>query len=308
MIPDYQKLMLPVLKSCANEEVSTSAVIDSLAILLKLTEEERDELLPSGKQTTFANRVNWAKGYLKQAGLLKYTKRGSFIITEEGQKVLAKNPERIDNKFLEQFEAFQVFRRRKSPMLGNEGIEKNTDIIQNQSTPDELLRSSHAAINDALASELLSRIRNAKPILFEYLVVELLLAMGYGGASEVPGKLLGKSGDDGVDGVIDQDALGVDQIYVQAKRYAEGNNVGASSIRDFCGALDMKKTQKGIFFTTSAFSSSAEETAKAMGKKIVLIDGQKLARLMIRYNIGCEDEEVLHLKKIDEDFFETYSS
>lgn len=192
-------------------------------------------------------------------------------------------------------------------MSGNEEIEKSTDVIENNSTPDELLRSSHTAITNTLASELLSRIREAKPVLFEYLVVELLLAMGYGGASGAPGKLLGKSGDDGVDGVIDQDALGVDQIYVQAKRYAEGNNVGAGAIRDFCGALDMKKTQKGIFFTTSAFSSSAEETVKAMGKKIVLIDGQKLARLMIRYNIGCEDEQVLHLKKIDEEFFETFN-
>lgn len=307
MIPDYQTLMLPVLKACAVNEVTTSAVIDGLALSFQLTEEEKEELLPSGKQTTFSNRVHWAKGYLKQAGLLKYTKRGSFIITEKGEKVLSNNPERIDNKFLKKFESFQEFRTRKGAIPENEGIDKVKDAIENHSTPDELLRSSHSAITDALASELLSRIREAKPVLFEYLVVELLLAMGYGGASDTPGKVLGKSGDDGVDGVIDQDALGIEQIYIQAKRYAEGNNIGAGAIRDFCGALDMKKTQKGIFFTTSAFSSSAEETAKAMGKKIVLIDGQRLVRLMIRYNIGCEDEQVLHLKKINEDFFDLYN-
>lgn len=307
MIPDYQTLMLPVLQSCEHGEVVTSEVIDRLAKQFHLTQEEQEQLLPSGKQTTFSNRVHWAKGYLKQAGLLKYTKRGYFIITDEGRKVLSQQPSRIDNKFLEQFEEFQEFRTRKGTMSGHDDMEKNSDVIENDSTPDELLRSSHTAITNALASELLSRIREAKPALFEYLVVELLLAMGYGGASDSPGKLLGKSGDDGVDGVIDQDALGVDQIYVQAKRYAEGNNVGAGAIRDFCGALDMKKTQKGIFFTTSAFSPSAEETVKAMGKKIVLIDGQKLARLMIRYNIACEDEQVLHLKKINEDFFDLYN-
>ena len=304
MIPDYQTLMLPVLKSCSDGEVTTTEVIKNLADDFKLTEEEREDLLPSGKQTTFSNRVHWAKGYLKQAGLLKYTKRGSYIITEEGVNALSQNPDRIDNKFLGQFESFKEFRSRKGTIPDESNTNNSSDANDHGSTPDELLRSSHAAITESIASELLSRIREAKPILFEHLVVELLLAMGYGGASDNPGKILGKTGDDGVDGVIDQDALGVDQIYVQAKRYAEGNNIGAGAIRDFCGALDMKKTQKGIFFTTSAFSPSAKETAKAMGKKIVLIDGQRLAKLMIRYNIGCEDQQVLHIKKIDEEYFE----
>lgn len=306
MIPDYQTLMLPVLESSANGEISTSKVVEKLADQFSLSDEEREELLPSGKQTTFSNRVHWAKGYLKQAGLVRYTKRGSFIITDEGKEVLAKSPKRIDSKFLEQFDAFQEFKSRKGTLSGNSESSDKDSVIENSSTPDELLRSSHEAITETLASELLSRIREAKPILFEHLVVKLLLAMGYGGASDKPGRLLGKSGDDGVDGVIDQDALGVDQIYVQAKRYAEGNNVGSGAIRDFSGALDMKKTQKGIFFTTSTFSPSAYETAKAMGKKIVLIDGQKLSRLMIKYNIGCEEEQVLYLKKIDEEFFETF--
>jgi restriction system protein len=238
--------------------------------------------------------------------IFRYTKRGYFAITEAGKEVLAENPDKIDNKFLEQFQAFQEFKNRRGTRSDNSNTSDKDEVVENSSTPDELLRSSHQTITDTLANELLSRIREAKPILFEHVVVELLLAMGYGGASDNPGRLLGKSGDDGVDGVIDQDALGVDQIYVQAKRYAEGNSVGAGAIRDFSGALDMKKTQKGIFFTTSTFSPSAQETAKAMGKKIVLIDGQRLSRLLIRYNIGCEDQQVLHIKKIDEEFFDTF--
>jgi restriction system protein len=304
MIPDYQTLMLPVLRSCAHGEVDNSKIIETLAKEFNLTDDEKMDLLPSGKQTTFSNRFSWAKGYLKQAGLLKYTTRGRFVITEEGKKALSQNPERIDNNFLEQFEVFQEFRHRKGELAENSKAEKETNISTTNATPDELLRSSHEAIIDALASELLSRVREAKPVLFERLVVELLLAMGYGGASDTPGRLLGKSGDDGVDGVIDQDALGVNQIYIQAKRYAEGNNIGSGAIRDFCGALDMKKTPTGLFFTTSAFSPQALDTAKAMGKKIIMVDGQRLARLMIRYNIGCEDEQILHLKKINEDFFD----
>ncbi|KYG79504.1 restriction endonuclease [Roseivirga seohaensis] len=306
MIPDYQTLMLPVLKSSANGEISTSEVIDDLAEEYSLTQEEREELLPSGRQTTFSNRVHWAKGYLKQANLVQYTKRGYFTITEDGRRVLANAPQKIDNKFLEQFEAFQEFKSRRGTRTDNSNEIEKSNVIEASSTPDELLRSSHQTITDTLADELLSRIREAKPILFEHVVVQLLLAMGYGGASDNPGRLLGKSGDDGVDGVIDQDALGVDQIYVQAKRYGEGNSVGSGAIRDFSGALDMKKTQKGIFFTTSTFSTSAHNTAKAMGKKIVLIDGQRLSRLLIKYNIGCEDEQILHIKKIDEEFFDTF--
>ncbi|MES9971741.1 MAG: winged helix-turn-helix domain-containing protein, partial [Candidatus Thiodiazotropha sp.] len=257
MIPDYQTLMLPVLESCANGEVVTSDVVDALAIKFSLTEEEKEQLLPSGKQTTFSNRVHWAKGYLKQAGLVRYTKRGHLIITDEGKKVLATRPEKIDNKFLEQFEAFQEFRSRKGTQSGNSEADKESILSSEFATPDELLRSAHKAIDDALAGEVLDKVREATPEFFEELIVDLLLAMGYGGTSENAGRAIGKSGDDGVDGVIDQDPLGVDQIYVQAKRYAEGNNIGSGAIRDFFGALNLKKAQKGIFFTSSSFSSSA---------------------------------------------------
>lgn len=304
MIPDYQTLMLPVLESTEQGEVITSDVIEALAEKFQLTQEERQQLLPSGKQSTFSNRVHWAKGYLKQAGLLKYPARSHFIITDEGKKVLAGKPKKIDSKFLEQFEAFQEFRSRKGTQSGKESSDIENVLSNDTATPDELLRSAHKAIDDALAAEILDRIREASPQFFEELIVDLLLAMGYGGTSENAGKAIGKSGDGGIDGVIDQDPLGVDQIYVQAKRYAEGNKIGAGAIRDFFGALNLKKAQKGIFFTSSSFSSSAIQTANDLGSRIVLINGIHLAKLMMRYNIGCRDEEILHLKKIDEAFFE----
>ncbi len=282
----------------------TSDVIEALAEKFQLTQEERQQLLPSGKQSTFSNRVHWAKGYLKQAGLLKYPARSHFIITDEGKKVLAGKPKKIDSKFLEQFEAFQEFRSRKGTQSGKESSDIENVLSNDTATPDELLRSAHKAIDDALAAEILDRIREASPQFFEELIVDLLLAMGYGGTSENAGKAIGKSGDGGIDGVIDQDPLGVDQIYVQAKRYAEGNKIGAGAIRDFFGALNLKKAQKGIFFTSSSFSSSAIQTANDLGSRIVLINGIHLAKLMMRYNIGCRDEEILHLKKIDEAFFE----
>ena len=303
MIPDYQSLMLPVLKSADKEEVQTKDVIASLAEQFGLTAEERDELLPSGKQRTFDSRVNWAKVYLKQAGLLTYPKRGYFSATEEGKHVLSQGPDRIDNKFLERFPAFQEFKNRKGSSTANE-ITQLEKSAPPDSTPDEMLRAAHSQINLTLAAELLDRVRAAPPQFFENLIVELLLAMGYGGTSEDAARALGQSGDNGVDGVVDQDPLGVDQIYIQAKRYAEGNNIGPGDIRDFFGALSLKKAQKGIFFTTSAFSSSASQTAKDLGRRIVVIDGNQLTKLMIRYGIGCRLEETVHLKKVDEEFFE----
>lgn len=304
MIPDYQTLMLPVLASCAKKEVSTPQVINDLAIKFSLTDLEKEQLLPSGKQTTFSNRVHWAKGYLKQAGLLKYSSRGKFVITDAGAKVLSQNPAKIDCKFLERFPDFQEFRSRKGTHTGLDTNKEGTEVSNDISTPDEILRSSHKIINDALANDLLAKVRESTPLFFEQLIVDLLVGMGYGGTSENAGKAIGKSGDDGVDGVINQDPLGVDQIYIQAKRYAEGNNIGPGAIRDFFGAINIKKAQKGIFFTTSSFSTAAIETVNNLGSRIVLIDGKRLSNLMIQYNIGCRDEEVLYLKKIDEDFFD----
>lgn len=301
MIPDYQTLMRPVLKSAAEGEVRISSVIDELAEEFALTDEERDELLPSGKQSRFANRVHWAKGYLKQAGLVRPTRRAHFIITDRGRDVLG-TEDMINAAYLERFDEFQEFKNRTRESASDEVAV--TATIEETATPDEVLRAAHRKINAALSADLIDRVREVSPAFFENLIVELLLAMGYGGTSEDAGRALGKSGDDGIDGVIDQDPLGVDQIYVQAKRYAEGNNIGAGAIRDFYGALSLKKAQKGIFVTTSAFSPSAIQTARDLGSRIVLIDSVQLAKLLIRYNIGCRDEEVIHLKKIDEDFFD----
>lgn len=312
MIPDYQSLMRPVLVCAAAGETRIGDTVDKLADQLGLTPDERAELLPSGKQTRFANRVNWAKAYLAKAGLVENTRRGYFSITPRGQAALADAAATINNVYLDQFKEFQDFKAKANESDG--GASGSTAAPQPVSapygaqvdteTPDEALRKAHAAITGALVADLLDRVRKAPPAFFERLIVELLLAMGYGGTSEEAGRALGQSGDDGVDGVIDQDPLGVDQIFVQAKRYAEGNNIGAGAIRDFYGALSLKKAQKGIFVTTSAFSQPAIDTARGLGSRIVLIDGSQLSRLMIRYNVGCRDEDVLHLKKVDEDFFE----
>jgi restriction system protein len=309
MIPDYQTLMRPVLACAAAGETRIGDAVEHLANQLGLTPDERAELLPSGKQSRFANRVNWAKAYLAKAGLVENTRRGYFRITQRGQVALADAAATINNVYLDQFKEFQDFKAKVNEADGATGATQAQVAAPfgaqvGTETPDEALRKAHRAITGALASDLLDRVRKATPAFFEKLIVELLLAMGYGGTSEEAGRALGQSGDDGVDGVIDQDPLGVDQIFVQAKRYAEGNNIGAGAIRDFYGALSLKKAHKGIFVTTSAFSQPAVDTARGLGSRIVLIDGLQLSRLMIRYNVGCRDEDVLHLKKVDEDFFE----
>jgi restriction system protein len=282
--------------------VRISDVVELLANKLGLTAEERAAVLPSGKQTRFANRVNWAKSYLKQGGLVEITGRGRFSITDRGRAALADKAATINNAYLAQFEDFQSFKNKTSD--ADAKTPTTAETLETESTPDEALRRAHSAITGALSAELLDRVRKATPAFFEKLLVELLIAMGYGGTSEEAGRAIGQGGDDGVDGVIDQDPLGVDQIYVQAKRYGEGNNIGAGAIRDFFGALSLKKAHKGIFVTTSAFSPAAVQTARDLGSRIVLIDGVQLTRLMIRYNVGCRDEDVLHLKRIDEDFFD----
>jgi restriction system protein len=301
-VPDYQSLMLPVLRAAAAGERRIGAVVQSLAEELGLSEAARAALLASGRQTIFANRVHWAKTYLAKAGLVEATKRGHFRLTQRGVDVLAVSPERIDNRFLGRFEEFRQFSDRSAQPTNDEVVPEPADAAQQ--TPDEIMRAAHRRIEAALAEDLLDRVRAAPPDFFERLIVNLLLAMGYGGSAADAGRALGRSGDDGVDGVIDQDALGLDRVYIQAKRYAAGNSVGPGAIRDFFGSLDRHKAAKGLFVTTSGFTSSARETADYLSKRIVLIDGEQLTRLMIRHNVGCRIEEVLHVKKVDEDFFE----
>jgi restriction system protein len=305
-VPDYQSLMLPVLKQAASGEVRIGDVVDILAGEFQLSDEELAELIPSGKQTTFSNRVHWAKSYLKQAGLVDATKRAHFAITSRGKQVLAGNIQKIDIKFLKQFDEFLEFQNRTNADAQTEArVAASTDVLHPESeTPDDLMRLTGRTIDAALGNDILDRLRVSKPAFFERVVVQLLLAMGYGGTLAQAGRAIGKSGDNGVDGVIDQDTLGLDRVYVQAKRYAEDVTVGPADIRDFFGSLDMHKATKGLFVTTSSFTKAATDTAEKLGKRIVLIDGRDFTKLMIRFNVGCRVEEVFEMKKIDEEFFE----
>lgn len=300
-IPNFQRLMLPVLRTASEGEVRISDVVDTLADTLELSSEDRSLLLPSGTQTVFSNRVHWAKTYLGKAGLVQSTRRAHFVASERGLEVLQGAPSHIDKAFLGRFAEFREF-------VGKMSVDDTGDISAaatgETKTPEEVVHAAHRQIETSLAEDLLQRIRGAPPDFFERLIVNLLLAMGYGGSVSDAGRALGQSGDNGVDGVIDQDALGLDRVYIQAKRYKEANNIGSGDIRDFFGSLDRHKAAKGLFVTTSAFSPSAMETAEFLSKRIVLIDGRQLTALMIRHNVGVRVEETLYLRKLDEGFFE----
>ena len=301
-IPDFQSLMLPVLKAATAGEVKVSQVVETLADDLQLSNEDRNELLPSGKQTTFSNRVHWAKTYMTKASLLVSTKRGHFKVTKLGEETLNKKPEKINNAYLSQFTEFQEFRKASKASKKEPKATDTTEATEAE-TPDAVMREAHRNIELTLRKELLDRILAAPPSFFETIVVNLVVAMGFGGSVEDAGRSLGKTGDGGVDGVIDQDALGLDRVYIQAKRYQAGNQVGAGAVRDFFGSLDTFKAGKGVFVTTSAFSSAAKQAVELMSKRIVLVDGDRLATLMIRHNVGVRVEETLYVKVIDEGFF-----
>lgn len=299
-VPDFQSLMLPVLKLSSEKEWHVAAAIEELGSRLKLSADQLADLLPSGTQTKFSNRVQWAKSYLGKAALTRNTRRGYFEISDRGRFVLAAAPTRIDVKFLQQFPEFEQFKA-LAPVLSDD-----KDITANASlTPDEDMRRARDRIETALSEEMLTRIVDGTPAFFERLVVKLVVAMGYGGSLAEAGRALGQSGDGGVDGVIDEDTLGLDRIYVQAKRYKPTNTVGPNAIRDFFGALDGFKAGKGLFVTTSTFTPSATATAAGLSKRIVLIDGTRLAKLMIRFEVGCRIEEQMAIKRLDEDFFDT---
>lgn len=303
-IPDYQSLMLPVLRAATQGAVRIGDAVERLAIELALTAEERATLLPSGRQTLFSNRVHWAKTYLAKAGLVEAPRRGHFRITERGRQALAENPARIDNEFLKKYEEFRDFLRKSAEGRHDDATDAALPVpLPDDRTPDEIMRNAHQSVEKALRQDVLERIQAAPPDFFERLVVNLLVEMGYGGTIEGAGRALGRSGDDGVDGVIDQDALGLDRVYIQAKRYASNNRVSAGAIRDFSGSLDLHRANKGLFVTTSDFTDDARSTAGKLRSHIVLINGDQLAALMVRYNVGVRIEETLHVKRIDEDFF-----
>jgi restriction system protein len=306
MIPDYQSLMLPLLRLTEDgKEHRIGDVIELLGQKLALSSAELEETLPSGRQPAFYNRVHWAKTYLAQAKLLEITRRAHFRITERGRAVLAENPTRVDVRLLERFPEFNEFKQRArdsqadTPPVAASAVEAPSELA----TPDELLRGTIAKIEATLAAELLDRILIAPPAFFEELIVTLLLRMGYGGAREEAGRAVGRSGDGGIDGVIDQDPLGLDRVYLQAKRYQLDAPVSEPEIRGFSGSLGAAKASKGVFVTTSSFTKPAREFAERHPFKMVLIDGAQLTALMIRHNVGVRTVETLHVKKVDEDFF-----
>ena len=302
MIPDYQSLMLPLLKLVSDgQEHKYRTLIESLAVEFEVTNEERKELLASGNQAIFDNRVGWAKTYLKKAGLLDSPKRATFVITDLGKQTLAKKLDRIDAKYLRQFPSFLEFQN--ASRNDNETEEEVTSNAISEQTPEETLDKVYQRIRKSLASELLDKVVDLSPAFFERLVVELLVKMGYGGSIKDAGKAVGKSGDEGIDGTIKEDKLGLDIIYIQAKRWKPGNVVRRPELQKFVGALAGQGAKKGIFITTSNFTKEALEYTPRNETKIVLIDGEQLAQLMIDYNLGCTIQQVYELKKIDSDYF-----
>ena len=302
-IPNYQTLMLPVLKLASDGiEHKFSQAVEILADDFSLSAEERNELLPSGNQAVFNNRVGWARSYLKQATLLTSPKRGYFTITDSGLKLLQTNPTKIDRSVLEQFPEFIEFKnRKKEKSEKNETSEPATDEEDAQ-TPEDSLASAYSKLRNALESELLSSVKESSPSFFERLVVDLLVKMGYGGNRKDAGKALGKSGDGGIDGIINEDRLGLDVIYIQAKRW-EGT-VGRPEIQKFAGALQGQRARKGVFITTSSYTKEAKEYVSMIDVKIILIDGELLSTLMADHNVGVSTVGQYEVKKLDSDYFD----
>ena len=298
-IPDYQSIMLPVLQFIADgKEHTLREIINGLADVFKLDDEECKELLPSGKQPVFDNRVGWATTYLKKAGVVETPKRALYRITDRGRELLERKTERIDIKALEQFQEFKEFRARKEkPPEGVTPPKPPVDV-----NPEELFESAYKELQETLTAELLDTIKNCSPEFFERLVIDVLIKMGYGGSRREAGAALGRSGDEGIDGIIKEDKLGLDIIYIQAKRW-DSTTVGRPEVQKFAGALLGQAAKKGIFITTSRFSHGADEYVKGLDAKIILIDGERLAELMVEYNVGVDPVAAYEIKKIDTDYF-----
>lgn len=294
--------MLPLLELAADRQPHTlREAANAIAEHMHLPQADLEELIPSGKSTKFYGRVGWACTYLRKAGLLANIQRGIFHITERGLEVLREKPERVDRELLSQFEEFRDFDTKSERWQKTDENTPRAVVREGQGTPLEELEAAFSEIEQTLAEELLEKVRSCSPSFFEKLVVDLLVAMGYGGSLRDVGQVLGRSGDGGIDGAIKEDRLGLDTIYVQAKRW-EGS-VGRPEIQKFAGALDGVKARKGVFITTSRFTSEAEEYSSFIDKKIVLIDGEKLAKLAIEYNLGVSTYSSYVIKRLDSDYF-----
>ncbi len=294
--------MLPLLKFAGDgAEHPFRNAVDQLAEEFTLNDTERSELLPSGTAPVFSSRVGWARTYLKQAGLLEAPKRGILKITDSGRVLLAKNITRLDNSLLNQYESFRAFRARGKEPEDNGSVTKFAEVVAEQ-TPEDTMAAAYQKMRKNLEAELLEQIKIASPIFFEHLVVDLLVTMGYGGSRQDAGRAIGRSGDGGIDGIIKEDKLGLDVIYIQAKRW--DNTVGRPEIQKFAGALQGLRANKGVFITTSNYSRDAIEFARVISTKIILIDGELLTNLMVDHGVAVTRTGIYEIKRIDTDYFE----
>jgi restriction system protein len=295
-VPGFQNFMLPLLEFIADgKDYSHEELLEPLAAKLNLSETDKNEILPSGVQNRFENRIGWARTHLKKAGLLESTGRGKFRITQRGLDVLKSKLDTVDIKYLMRFPEFVEFRKIKQE---NHPDEREDEPGQ---TPEEILESSYQNLRQDLAADVLERVRKCSPRFFERLVVDLLVAMGYGGSRKDAGQAIGQSGDGGIDGIIKEDRLGLDAVYIQAKRW--DSTVGRPTVQAFAGSLEGQRARKGVLITTSQFSQDAKDYVGRIEKKIVLIDGESLAELMIDHNLGVAELATYAVKKIDLDYF-----
>ncbi|EJB8511220.1 restriction endonuclease [Pseudomonas aeruginosa] len=298
-IPDFQSVMRPVLAIVQDgAPLRLSELRERVAAQFRLTEDERKERLPSGNQTVINNRVGWARTYLNKAGLLTIPAKGMVQITERGRDALVSGPERITVRWLKQFPEFADFHTAKAQAVDAPVM---AELVNADTTPDEQLADAHQALMQSLADDLLAQVRAATPSFFEQLVVDLMLTMGYGGSRKEAGKATQATNDGGIDGIIKEDKLGLDVIYLQAKRWA--NTVHRPEIDKFIGALTRQRARKGVFITTSDFSVGARDAALGLDIKVVLIDGAELARLMVEHNLGVSVKQIYEVKQLDSDYF-----
>ena len=305
-VPDFQSLMLPILKALSGgAETPVSEVRARVATSEGLTSDDLRELLPSGTQPVFTNRIAWAVTFMGHAGLLEKVRRGVYRLTAEGKYVLAQAPTRIDLKFLRNYSTFVEWRSQEGTASAR-GDAAQSSTEGPTVTPEEALERAVGELRNELEVEVLERVRKAEPVFLERVVVDLLRAMGYGKGDAAMGQVTGRSGDGGIDGKIREDALGLDEVYLQAKRYAADNTVGEGDLRNFAGAIDAAGTTKGVFVTTASFTKAAKAYVEKSPKRIILIDGEELARLMVEHNIGVRLKmPPYEIKRIDEDYFES---
>lgn len=297
-VPGYQEFMLPVLQLAAERESIHKSEYDAaIALRMNLTEQDLTEMLPSGKQTAYQNRIGWAITYMIKAKLLYRPARATIEITDRGRQLLLENPQQINQSLLLRYDEFRDFQKASSTDKDSSDGKKIVDEI----SPLERLEAAHSELRKALSSDLIESMKQMPPAAFEQLVVDVLVAMGYGGTLSDAGQAIGKSGDGGIDGVIKEDRLGLDFIYVQAKRWE--NTIQRPQLQGFAGALLGRNAQRGVFITTSDFSKGAIEFAKSLPTNIVLVDGQQLAELMIDYGVGVIDEQTYRVKRVDPEYF-----